>query len=110
MEVVSERPVSLTEVKEILHKVQKDSKAPLGYEQQNTLEYADKFAKLEPKKEKELKKELEKLGFLSEKQVVTVVDILPRSEAELRVILARDKLEFDADQLKKVMNVVKEYK
>ncbi len=110
MDIVSEKPVSLNDVKEILHRVQKDSKEPLTYEQQNTLDHVEKFVKLEPKKEKELRKDLKDLGFLSDRQIVSVADILPKSEAELRVILAREKLEFDEAQLKEVMKVVKKYK
>ena len=110
MDVVSEKPVSLNEVMDILHKVQKETKEPLSYEQQNTLDHAEAFVKLDSKKEKELKKELAGLGFLSDKQIVAMIDIMPKSEGELRVLLAREKLEFEPEQIKESLKIVKKYK
>ena len=55
-------PVSISEVKNILKKIEKDRKELL-YEQKIALEHAIKFAKLPIKKTTELIKELSKLDF-----------------------------------------------
>ena len=63
MDVIEEKYVSLDEVKSILEKRKKEGEDALSYEQQNTLEYAEKFAdKISADKLKSLKKELEKIG------------------------------------------------
>ncbi len=109
MRVVSEKIVPLFEVGAIMKKRQKEGEA-LSYEQQNTLEYAEKFGeKLSAEKYKELEKELEALGFLSQRQVAKLCDILPKKEDEMRAVLTQEKSEVTADQEKELAKVMKKY-
>ncbi|MFA6048465.1 MAG: DNA-directed RNA polymerase subunit F [Candidatus Micrarchaeia archaeon] len=109
MRVVSEKSVPLFEVEAIMKKRQKEGEA-LSYEQQNTLDYAEKFgAKISAEKYKELEKELEGLGFLSERQVAKLCDVLPRKDDEVKAVLTQEKSEITADQEKEVAKVLKKY-
>ena len=44
MKLLSQKPVPLYEVHEMLQKRQKESAGEFPYEQQNTLDYSEKFA------------------------------------------------------------------
>ena len=57
------KPVSLSEVKSILKKIEKE-RGEMLYEQKIALEHAHKFAKMPVKKTTDLVKELSKLEFL----------------------------------------------
>ncbi len=108
MRVLGEKIVPLYEVEAILKKRQKEGEA-LSYEQQNTLEYAEKFgARLSPEKYKELKKELADAG-LPEKTVAKLCDILPRKEEEVKAAVSQDKSDLTDEQIKEVAKILKKY-
>ncbi len=110
MHVVSEKPVSLFEVESILKKRQKEGEA-LSYEQQNTLEYAEKFGtKLDADQYKELKKELSSLSFLSAKQVAKLCDVLPKKDDEVKAVLMQESAGATDEQAKEVAKVLKSCK
>ncbi len=88
----------------------KEEAGELSYEQQNTLDYAQKFGKLTAKEAEELEKKLRDVGALNEKQIISITNILPKKEEELKAILAKDKIELDEEQIKAVTKIVKEYR
>ncbi|VVB70819.1 RNA polymerase Rpb4 [uncultured archaeon] len=107
MELIDEKPVMLSEVKEKLLKLHKKQSGTLGYEQQKTLDYVEKFAKLDVKKQKELVKKLEEFG-LSYEVAVKLSDLLPSKNEELTAIVS----EFggiEEDKKKDVLKTIKEY-
>ncbi|MFH1443327.1 MAG: RNA polymerase Rpb4 family protein [Candidatus Micrarchaeota archaeon] len=107
MKVVEEKVVTFAHAKDLLQKRKKDTE--LGYEQQNTLEYLEKFAKLSEEDSKKLAKELEELNILSEKQIMELVNLLPGKEDLVRTILSKEKLEFSADKVKEIAKIIKPY-
>ncbi|MFH0922802.1 MAG: DNA-directed RNA polymerase subunit F [Candidatus Micrarchaeota archaeon] len=107
MDVVSEKPVGLGQALELLEKRKKDGE--LGYEQQNTFDYLTHFASLSAKEEKELKKELEELGFLNEKHVAMLLALVPKKEDDVKAVLVFDKSVFSGEQVKEVLKVVKKF-
>lgn len=107
MELIDEKPVMLSEVKDKLIKLHKKQSGTLGYEQQKTMDYVDKFAKLEVKKQKELVKKLEEIG-LSLEAAIKISDLLPTKADELTAILAEFG-GFDEDKKKDILKTVKEY-
>lgn len=110
VKLVSERPVNLSEVNEMLQKRQKETPGEFPYEQQNTLDYSAKFAeRLTPAKARELKKELEALGFLSQEQVASMIDILPKKDDAAKAVLTGEKLDLTDEQVKEVLKVVKPF-
>ena len=110
MKLVSEKSVTLLEVNDMLKKRQKESTGEFPYEQQNTLDYSEKFIdRIAPAKAKELRKELAALGFLSGEQISTLVNILPRKDDVTKACLTGDKLDVTEEQVKEVTKVVKPY-
>ncbi|MEW5954968.1 MAG: RNA polymerase Rpb4 family protein [Candidatus Micrarchaeota archaeon] len=112
MQAVSEKPVTLAEVTELLKKRQKEQRegAPLAYEQQNTLDYAEKFAHLSTKDAAALHKKLEALGGLNEKQMVKLIDLLPVKEEDAKSALFQAGFSLEAEQLKQIVALCKEYR
>jgi DNA-directed RNA polymerase subunit F len=102
------RPVSISEVKNILKKVEKD-REELLYEQKIALEHALKFAKLPIKKMDELIKELSKLDFLEEVHVYKIADILPQTEDDVKTIFAKERITFGEGEIKKIIDIVRKY-
>ena len=110
MKLVSEKPITLLEINELLKKRQKESTGEFPYEQQNTLDYSEKFTgRLTMAKSKELKKELSALGFLSGEQISTIVNILPRKDDVTKACLTGEKLDVTEEQVKEVTKTVKPY-
>ena len=108
MDAKEEKIIALPEARALLEKRRKDG--ALGYEQQNTLAYFEEFASLGEKDGREMAKELAGLGFLSEAQIASLVNNLPRFENEVRAILAGgEKSGATAEQAKQVLKIIKDY-
>jgi DNA-directed RNA polymerase subunit F len=102
------KPVSISEVKNILKKVEKDRKELL-YEQKIALEHAHKFAKLSVKKSEGLIKELLKLEFLHEIHAYKIADILPSTEDDVKTIFAKERITLSENDIKKILDLVEKY-
>ena len=106
--ISNEKSVSLAEVLEILEKQKK--KGELEYGQRLAYDYAQKFAKLEPKKVKELTEELLKLGNIREHQAVMLVDLLPETEEDVQLIFAKERTRLGEEDIKKLLALIKKYR
>ncbi|HLD78252.1 MAG TPA: RNA polymerase Rpb4 family protein [archaeon] len=104
MDVKDEQFVTAAEAKQALEK--KSGERELGYEQKNALEYLKKFIKLSPAKAKELAAELKGIERLKERQVAAIVDYLPESEEELRLLFASEITALSEDEKKRVLAAV----
>ena len=102
------KPVSLSEVKNILKKVEKERKELL-YEQKVALEHANKFARLPAKKTEDLIKELTKLEFLQEIHAYKIADLLPTTEDDVKTIFAKERITLSENNIKKILEIVKKY-
>ena len=102
------KPVSISEVKNILKKIEKDRKEML-YEQKIALEHAHKFAKLSVKKAEGLIKELLKLEFLHEIHAYKIADILPSTEDDVKTIFAKERITLSENDIKKIIDLVNKY-
>lgn len=102
------KPVSLSEVKNILKKVEKD-RQELLYEQKIALEHAHKFAKLTVKKTSDLIKELSQLEFLQEIHVYKIADLLPTTEDDVKTIFAKERITLGENEIKKILEIVKKH-
>jgi DNA-directed RNA polymerase subunit F len=102
------KPVSLSEVKSILKKVEKE-REELLYEQKIALEHAIKFAKVTVKKSNDMLKELLKLDFIKENQAYKIADILPTNEDDIRTIFAKERITLGENDIKKILDIVKKY-
>ena len=102
------KPVSLAEVKSILKKVSKEREEMI-YEQKIALEHAQKFAKLNVKKTNDLIKDLEKIEILNENHVYKIADLLPRTEDDIKTILAKERITIGESDIKKILEIISKY-
>lgn len=104
----SGRPVSLTEVKNMLKKIEKERKE-LIYEQRIALEHAQKFAKLSVKQTKDLIKDLMKLENIGENHAYKIADILPTNEDDVKAIFAKERFTLGEGEIKNILKTVEKY-
>lgn len=103
-EVQKKQAISLSEVKEILGKVDPEDMDQI---QRWTYDYVSKFASIEPKDAKEMKKQLIKECELTEDEAVEIVNIRPTSLAELRSFTFGWKKLILAETLEKMLKIIK---
>lgn len=102
------RPVSLSEVKNMLKKIEKERKE-LIYEQRIALEHAQKFAKLSVKQTKDLIKDLMKLENIGESHAYKIADILPTTEDDVKAIFAKERFTLSESEIKNILKVIGKY-
>lgn len=105
MNVKTEKIVTDAEAKDLLEKRAKDIEAK--YEQKNAMEYLKKFIKINLHKIEAMKKELEGIEKLRERQVVAIVNFLPEDQDDLRAILHRGYTSFSPEEVSKILDIVK---
>ena len=101
------RPATLAEVVKVLEKRQ-GTIGEFGFEQQTTLDYAKRFAKLKLSDAQELSEELVKLGLKPE-TATKVADILPANKAQLGLILIKDRAEITDKKVGEVEELIAKY-
>ena len=109
-ETIEERAISLTELKENLDTIKKRDKE-LSFRANRVHEYLGNFTILKLKEAKELKEKLEKLEIprLKERIIIKIIDLLPESNDDLRVILSGEAVTINPENMEKIINTVKEY-
>lgn len=92
------------EAKKILSGKGKDTK--LGYEQKITLDYLRKFAVLNKSDVDNAVKELEGIGVLKEHQIVILIDLLPKTEDDVKTIFMKERTALNKEQIKSILDVL----
>ena len=105
-EVQKKQAISLSEVKEILGKVDVEEMDQI---QRWTYDYVSKFVSIDAKDAKEMKKKLIKDCELTEDEAVEIVNIRPTSMAELRSFTFGWKKLILAETLEKILKIIKEH-
>jgi DNA-directed RNA polymerase subunit F len=100
--------VSISEVKNILKKVEEERKE-LTYEQRIALEHARKFGKLPISKIKNMIKDLKKLDFLEENHTYMIVDLIPTKIEDVKTIFAKERITLDDNKIKNILDIVNKY-
>ena len=107
MKVKDEKFISWAKARKILE--QKGKEKELGYEQKNALEFLRKFSKTTEKKAKEMAEELSKISRLKEKNIIQIMDMMPKTQDDLKVLFAHEIISPTEDDKKKILSVVKKY-
>ena len=106
--VLSMKPVSLHEVKEVLkgRKAEKE----LNYEQELTMKYVDKFAKLTEKQTADLLAALKEIGFLKEQELLRyeIANVVPTRIEQLQLIVPKT-ITATEEELKAVVELTKKF-
>ncbi len=76
----------------------------------NTLDYLRKFSKVSPDKAKELMSELMKRFGLARLTAIQIVDIMPQTAEELKVLLGAEKREFSDEDVEEILNLLRSAK
>ena len=102
-EVQKKQAISLSEVKEILGKVDVEEMDQI---QRWTYDYVSKFTSMDSKVAKEMKKQLIKDCELTEDEAVEIVNIRPTSMAELRSFTFGWKKLILAETMEKILKII----
>ena len=104
--IVKRKEITISEAKDILAKLENPNLF-----QVRTLEYASKFAKLDPSKAAELVDKLVVEFEIERKDAIEVVNVMPTTLEELRVFFStgRKRLIITA-KLEKMLKILDEYR
>ena len=109
-QILSETPLSMSELKEELDKTIKKGEPNMRVTK--THEYLEQFSLLSKKDADELKSKIDdlKIPRLKEEQIIKIIDILPETIDELKVVLQSYTLTVTQENMKKIIEKIKEYK
>ncbi|UCF45003.1 MAG: RNA polymerase Rpb4 [Candidatus Bathyarchaeota archaeon] len=102
---LSENKLTLPQVKKVLEAIGEEN---LDQFQRRTLDYVNKFSKVDAAKAKGLLKKLVKEFGLEEAEAVQVVNCLPETVDELRVFLAGGRKIIETAKLEAVVSLLNE--
>ncbi len=108
-EILEKTPITVTEVKAVIRSLKKRDEE-LSFRAGKTEEYVNAVAKLSLKQVAELKKALTALDIprFKGEHIVKVIDTMPTSVAELKVVLQGYTLTVSNDNLSKIVSAVKD--
>ncbi len=87
-DIVKETLITNTKAREILKERKKE--VEFGYEQKNSYDYLKKYDTLTQKKVKDLIGKLKEVKKLRERQVIAIVNVMPKDKDDLRLLLEKD--------------------
>jgi DNA-directed RNA polymerase subunit F len=102
---VSESRLTLPQVKKVLETIGEEN---LDQFQRRTLDYVNKFSKVEPEKAEALLQKLIKEYELDEAEAVQIINCMPETVDELRVFLAGGKKIIEAQKLSQIVELLNE--
>lgn len=105
MKVINERLITNAEAKVILEKLGKPD--DLKYEQKNALSVLKKFVKIDEKKVKEIMERLRKVKKIRERQIVSIINLMPQDREDLRNVLHKEYSNFTDDEINLILETVK---
>ncbi|HLE07780.1 MAG TPA: RNA polymerase Rpb4 family protein [archaeon] len=105
MKILEVRAVPAAEAKEVL--LAREKEKELGYEQKLAAEHLKKFARLKAEDSKKLVSELDSVVKMSPDTLAQVVNLLPKTAEELRLIFAKEKFNPSEEEIKKILDAVK---
>ncbi|MCX6711710.1 MAG: hypothetical protein NT139_01570 [Candidatus Woesearchaeota archaeon] len=104
IEVLNERSVSLSELKEKLEEIKKRDKE-LTFRANKVKEYLDVFTKLKPKEFQDFKAKIEALQIprLKDKHIIKILDIMPKDLDSLKTVLSAENLAIKPEEIKRIL-------
>jgi DNA-directed RNA polymerase subunit F len=109
-EFIEAKSMTLVDAKEILHKIEKRDKE-LSYLSNKAKEYLDGFVTLTVEKKEELHTKLESLNLtrLRDEHMMKIIDFLPKTVDELKVVLQAYPLSMPKKDQEQIVGVVKDF-
>jgi len=110
MKVIDTKPVGMPKAKKVMISREKDKDKELTYEQKLALEHLKKFTKLKSAEAKKFLEELSGVLRMSEETKIQILNLLPKTPDELRMIFTRENFSLKDGEIKKILEIVKKYK
>jgi DNA-directed RNA polymerase subunit F len=109
--VISEEPTSMAEVKKNLADIKKRD-GELNFRANKAEEYLNDFVHIKADEAQQLKKKLEglKISRLKEDQIIKIIDLLPDTADDLKIILYGYTLSLSKTDMEQVIDVIKGFK
>ncbi len=101
---MNKKYVTIAEVRELLEEISKERE--LSDLQKNALKHAEEFSKVKSQNVKKLKEKLMKLEIVNEKYAVKILDIMPKTPDEVRVIFLKDKIIPTPEDIQKILEIL----
>lgn len=110
IEIIEKKSVSMAALKDELADIKKRD-GELSFRGNKTEEYLNEFSTIKPKQAEELYAKIEKLAIprLKDSHINKIIDMMPTSVAELKVIMQGYSLPVTNENLKKVVDLVAEF-
>jgi DNA-directed RNA polymerase subunit F len=110
IEVIEKKSISMSALKDELADIKKRD-GELSFRGNKTEEYLNEFSTIKPKQADELYAKIEKLGIprLKDSHINKIIDMMPVSIAELKVIMQGYALPVTNENLKKIIDTVADY-
>ena len=102
-----EKLASLVEVKNLLTKDEKDNE--LTYEKRLALEHAKQFVILNSTQTNKLITKLLKMERVSDQLAFKIAELLPQHPEEVRPIFAKERFTLEENEIKEIIELVKEF-
>lgn len=109
--LLSETPIPLSEVKNIIETNKKENKKDLNFRENKVIEYTNIFCKIKPKESTQLKEEISNLNIarLKERHIIKIIDMLPEDVEALKSVFAGEELTLKTEDLNKIIEITKKY-
>ncbi len=96
--------LTIEEVREILEDISKQRE--LNPIQKNVLRHAQEFSKVKEKELKKIREKLLKIEIVNEKYATKLIDIMPKTPDEVRVIFLKDKIIPTPEDIQKILETL----
>jgi DNA-directed RNA polymerase subunit F len=109
-QIMEETPITMAKLKEELKKIRKRDDA-LNFRAEKTEEYLSQFVTLKDKEAKDLYKKVEELDIprLKPEHIVKIIDILPTTPEEVKLVLQGYTITVTKENLKRVADAIQEF-
>ncbi len=107
-EIISEKAIDMNELRVELEKIKKRDKE-LNFRALRTEEYLQHFATLKNSGELYKKIEALKIPRLKDQHIVKIIDLMPKTADELKVVLQSYPLTVNNENMKKISEVVNNF-
>ncbi|MBN1792821.1 hypothetical protein JW826_04015 [Candidatus Woesearchaeota archaeon] len=107
IDILEKKSMSMSELKEELSQIKKRD-GELSFRAAKTEEYLTEFKMIKAKQAEELFKKIDGLSIprLKDNQINKIIDLLPQSVAELKVVLQGYALPVTNENMKKIVDLV----
>ena len=106
--ILEKTPISMSEAKTILKKVDKDN---MTYREEKSKEFLNEFCKITQKDFEKVFKKIEELDLkLESENIIKIIDILPKTGVELRNIFSNSGIVIVDGDVDLILNILKENK